>query len=98
MDTQGTFDDKSTTNDCATIFAISTMISSVQIYNLMNNLKEDDLQHLQLFTEYGKMALEHGIGKPFQKLVFLIRDWNSPDEYPCGFEGGRRFLESRLSV
>jgi atlastin len=98
MDTQGTFDSNSTANDCATIFALSTMISSVQVYNLMSNIQEDDLQHLQLFTEYGRMALDQGSGKPFQKLVFLVRDWNSPHEYPCGFEGGRRLLDSRLSV
>ncbi|MEQ2179526.1 hypothetical protein GOODEAATRI_025934, partial [Goodea atripinnis] len=31
MDTQGAFDDQSTVKDCATIFALSTMTSSVQI-------------------------------------------------------------------
>ena len=34
MDTQGTFDSQSTVKDCATIFALSTMTSSVQVYNL----------------------------------------------------------------
>lgn len=31
MDTQGAFDSLSTVKDCATIFALSTMISSVQV-------------------------------------------------------------------
>lgn len=31
MDTQGAFDNQSTVKDCATIFALSTMISSVQV-------------------------------------------------------------------
>lgn len=31
MDTQGAFDSFSTVKDCATIFALSTMISSVQV-------------------------------------------------------------------
>lgn len=31
MDTQGAFDSQSTVKDCATIFALSTMISSVQV-------------------------------------------------------------------
>lgn len=66
MDTQGAFDSLSTVKDCATIFALSTMISSVQIFNVSQNVQEDDLQHLQLFTEYGKLALEGGEGKPFQ--------------------------------
>ena len=50
MDTQGAFDSMSTVKDCATVFALSTLLSSVQIYNLMSNLQEDDLQHLQVFS------------------------------------------------
>lgn len=48
MDTQGTFDHTSTVKDATTIFAMSTLISSVQIYNLSGIIKEDDLQHLQV--------------------------------------------------
>lgn len=33
MDTQGAFDSESTVRDCATVFALSTMISSVQVEN-----------------------------------------------------------------
>jgi len=49
MDTQGAFDSMSTVKDCATIFALSTLLSSVQVYNIMSNVQEDDLQHLQVF-------------------------------------------------
>jgi atlastin len=98
MDTQGTFDTKSTSNDCATIFALSTMISSVQIYNLSQNIQEDNLQHLQMFIEYGKMALNQNDEAPFQKLIFLIRDWIDRQNYPYGFEGGRNFLRKTLAV
>ena len=31
MDTQGAFDSESTVRDCATIFALSTMLSSIQV-------------------------------------------------------------------
>lgn len=48
MDTQGVFDNKSTVKDNTVIFALSTMVSSVQIYNVQNNIQEDDLQHLQV--------------------------------------------------
>ncbi|XP_067877806.1 LOW QUALITY PROTEIN: atlastin-3-like [Heterodontus francisci] len=98
MDTQGAFDSQSTVKDCATIFALSTMTSSVQVYNLTNNIQEDDLQHLQLFTEYGRLATEETSFKPFQTLLFLVRDWSFPYEYPYGLDGGKEFLERRLQV
>uniref|UniRef100_A0A3Q3JAR1 GB1/RHD3-type G domain-containing protein n=1 Tax=Monopterus albus TaxID=43700 RepID=A0A3Q3JAR1_MONAL len=98
MDTQGAFDDESTVKDCATIFALSTMTSSIQIYNLSQNIQEDDLQQLQLFTEYGRLAMDEIFQKPFQSLMFLIRDWSFPYEYTYGFKGGNQFLDKRLQV
>lgn len=98
MDTQGAFDSQSTVKDCATIFALSTMLSSTQIYNLSQNVQEDDLQHLQLFTEYGRLALEDTQAKPFQTLLFLVRDWSFPYEAEYGFQGGERLLEKRLQI
>ncbi|XP_067400098.1 atlastin-3 [Emydura macquarii macquarii] len=98
MDTQGAFDSQSTVKDCATIFALSTMTSSIQIYNLSQNIQEDDLQQLQLFTEYGRLAMDEIFLKPFQTLMFLVRDWSFPYEYPYGQEGGMNFLEKRLEV
>uniref|UniRef100_A0AAQ4R179 GB1/RHD3-type G domain-containing protein n=1 Tax=Gasterosteus aculeatus aculeatus TaxID=481459 RepID=A0AAQ4R179_GASAC len=98
VDTQGAFDSQSTIKDCATVFALSTMTSSVQVYNLSQNIQEDDLQHLQLFTEYGRLAMEEIYLKPFQSLMFLIRDWCYPYEHNYGLEGGNNFLEKRLQV
>ncbi|KAM3824506.1 atlastin-3 isoform 2-T5 [Vipera latastei] len=98
MDTQGAFDSQSTVKDCATIFALSTMTSSVQIYNLSQNIQEDDLQQLQLFTEYGRLAMDEIFLKPFQTLMFLVRDWSFPYEYNYGLEGGMTFLDKRLEV
>ncbi|XP_062855869.1 atlastin-3 [Trichomycterus rosablanca] len=98
MDTQGAFDHQSTVKDCATIFALSTMTSSMQIYNLSQNIQEDDLQQLQLFTEYGRLAMDEIFQKPFQSLMFLIRDWSFPYEYDFGLKGGNQFLDKRLQV
>ncbi|XP_067103655.1 atlastin-3 [Osmerus mordax] len=98
MDTQGAFDSQSTVKDCATIFALSTMTSSIQIYNLSQNIQEDDLQQLQLFTEYGRLAMDEIFLKPFQSLMFLIRDWSFPYEYSYGLVGGSQFLDKRLQV
>ncbi|XP_049303131.1 atlastin-like isoform X3 [Bactrocera dorsalis] len=96
MDTQGTFDCDSTMKDCANVFALSTMISSVQIFNIQSNIQKDDLQHLQLFTEYARIAMEDTVKKPFQKLQFLIRDWIHKSEAPFGALGGKQLLEQTL--
>ncbi|XP_031639308.1 atlastin-like, partial [Contarinia nasturtii] len=85
LDTQGIFDDQTSVKECTTIFVLSTMISSIQCYNLMQNIGEDDLQHLQLFTEYGKVALQHTNTKQFQKLLFIVRDWPYPEDTYYGW-------------
>ncbi|KAJ0005258.1 hypothetical protein NQD34_011472 [Periophthalmus magnuspinnatus] len=97
-----------------------------KVYNLSQNIQEDDLQHLQvstihftsvfffdgfslslfkpssfclqLFTEYGRLAMEEIYSKPFQSLMFLIRDWSYPYEHDYGLQGGNTFLERRLQV
>ncbi|BES97122.1 Guanylate-Hypothetical protein protein, N-terminal domain [Nesidiocoris tenuis] len=98
IDTQGIFDGESTVQEWATVFAISTMISSVQIYNLSQNIQEDDLQHLELFIEYGRLAQSKTGRKPFQKLLFLVRDWSYPYEHGYGAIGGKELLEKRLKT
>ncbi|RWS17926.1 atlastin-2-like protein [Dinothrombium tinctorium] len=98
MDTQGAFDSEYTVRDSATVFALSTMTSSIQIFNLLHNLQEDNLQVLEIFTEYGRLALEATDEKPFQKLVFLIRDWSFPYEHSYGLNGGQKLLEKKLMV
>ena len=57
MDTQGMFDNESTMTLTAQIFGLSTLVSSFQIYNVDKRIQEDNLQHLALFSEYGRMAL-----------------------------------------
>ena len=71
------------------------------------------LQHLQLFTEYGRMALRQTGTKPFQKLQFLVfssspdnplkicvkvRDWHYPHDAPFGGEGGELVLQRLLAA
>ena len=45
----------------------------LQIYNVVDNIQEDALQHLSLFVEYGRLALKeaHQFGKPFQVPLTL---------------------------
>ncbi|RWS06696.1 atlastin-1-like protein [Dinothrombium tinctorium] len=96
MDTQGTFDSEYTFSDNAKIFSLSTLISSVFIFNLFHNLQEDNLNVLDIFSDYGRLAVEEIKEKPFQKLIFLIRDWPYPSEYPYGEYGGRKFLTEKF--
>ncbi|KAF0286686.1 Atlastin [Amphibalanus amphitrite] len=96
MDTQGTFDNQSTMHESSTVFALSTLLSSVQIFNLMGNLQNDNLEHLQLFTEYGRLALQDASSTPFQKLLFLIRDWQFAHELPLGAKGGDELVQEWL--
>ena len=99
MDTQGTFDHQSTVQDCATIFALSTLLSSVQIYNISTQIQEDDLSNLRLFTKYAQLTKdENRQHAPFQKLLFLVRDWPNSDEYEYGYEGGKKYLEELLKT
>uniref|UniRef100_A0A672Q5R4 Atlastin-3-like n=1 Tax=Sinocyclocheilus grahami TaxID=75366 RepID=A0A672Q5R4_SINGR len=53
---------------------------------------------LFLFTEYGRLAMDEIFLKPFQSLMFLVRDWSFPYEYKYGFKGGSDFLDKRLQV
>lgn len=98
LDTQGAFDDDSDVKDVTLIFSLSTMISSCQIYNIRGNLQSDNLQHLQLFTEFGRQAMEEAGPEsiPFQDLLFLVRDWNLDDTE--GYEGGESLLKKRLEI
>ena len=116
MDTQGMFDNETSMTLTAQIFGLSTFISSFQVYNVDKRLQEDNLQHLALFSEFGRLALagndepvdidqgavgddkvvtetssssgrpeggegeessESMMSKPFQRLQFLIRDWQN---------------------
>ena len=58
MDTQGLFDSETGQMLTTSIFGLSTLISSYQVYNVSRQIQEDTLQHLALFTEYGRRVLE----------------------------------------
>lgn len=86
LDTQGIFDSETSMAQCTTIFAISTMLSSLQCFNLMHNIREYDLQHLELFAEYGRLALQQSDQTPFQSLLFIVRDWAFSDDTGYGMQ------------
>jgi len=75
MDTQGMFDNETTMTLTAQIFGISTLISSLQIYNIQNRISEDHLQHLALFSEYGRIAHQQQRGD--EKVSEDTQSWFS---------------------
>mmetsp|Transcript_891 Transcript_891/g.1180 ORF Transcript_891/g.1180 Transcript_891/m.1180 type:complete len:584 (-) Transcript_891:1038-2789(-) len=77
VDTQGMFDHETTMALTASIFGLSTLLSSYQIYNVDKRIQEDNLQQLALFSEFARTAMGEGDfeRKPFQKIEFLVRDW-----------------------
>lgn len=74
------------------------MVSSMQIFNVNSQIREDKLDFLSLFINYGRLALENDEEtRPFQQLQFLVRDWSSPYEIPYGMEGGQQYLDDVLT-
>ncbi|RHY26857.1 hypothetical protein DYB32_007280 [Aphanomyces invadans] len=69
IDTQGMFDSETSQMLTASIFGLSTLFSSYQIYNVDKRVQEDNLQHLALFTEYGRMALQGSIEEGENQLM-----------------------------
>ena len=62
-------------------------------------MQNDNLEHLQLFTEYGRMAVDQDTStKPFQKLLFLVRDWQLVYELPLGTKGGDTLVTEWLQI
>ena len=102
MDTQGLFDSKTSPADNSRIFALGTLLSSKQIFNIDDVIQENQLQYLQLATDFARLAANDNQKsfktKPFQRLLFLIRDWSYPDDEPYGFTGGHSYLFNNLKI
>jgi atlastin len=104
LDTQGVFDDILTTREWAIIVGLCLLTCSSTIFNLFSHLQENSLQILDTFMTYGLIAMnknsedESEEEPPFQKLIFLIRDHNNPDQFPYGGIGGKNLLEKKLKI
>ena len=108
MDSQGWHDSNSTLEENAKIFALSSLLSSVMIFNVEKRISETDLKYLSDFSsnclQMDAKADDSGDEQVFQKLIVLIRDWISTGDegFPFGFYdnntkiGGKDFLAKKL--
>ncbi|XP_076807325.1 uncharacterized protein LOC143450599 [Clavelina lepadiformis] len=96
MDTQGSFDPNSSESDSA-IFAFSTLLSSLQMYNLKERIKMNELESLAIFTRYAEMAgTKAAKGSCFQTLLLLVRDWQDDVAFKFGMDEEEGDKESYL--
>ncbi|KAK6467809.1 atlastin-3-like [Huso huso] len=87
VDTEGCADAKQNKEVGLKLSALSALFSSYLIINISSLINSTDLEDLEIFcliAENGGTDL-----KPFQRLLFLIRDWYLS---PVGFEGGKNHL------
>lgn len=101
IDTQGLFDSSTTTADNSKIFALGALISSTQIFNLHDVLQEHQLEFLHLAAEYAMLVAQNSTTqrtKPFQNLLFLMRDWQHKTLYKFGISSGNMYLDNQLGV
>ena len=84
MDSQGLFDSSTSKVNNKRIFALGTLVSSIQIFNLYDVIQEDQLEYLKMATDFAKASIKENDRpfkqKPFQKLIFMIRDYSNSDE------------------
>jgi atlastin len=85
LDTQGHFDDRFERLKSSLIFALSTLLSDIFIYNAMLDISaERDLQFLQLFLDYSKKIGCNEQDK-LKCALMLVRDFRPTLKYPYGY-------------
>eukprot|EP00105_Crassostrea_gigas_P021564 XP_011440735.1 PREDICTED: atlastin-1-like [Crassostrea gigas] len=70
-----------------------------EIYNLMHQIQEDDLENLEYFSVFGNLIQEKSGIKDASKprFLFVVRDWGCPHEFPYGETGGELYVRKQLT-
>ncbi len=104
VDTQGLYDGSMNEDDDATFVGLSLATSSTLIFNISQDLKDDNIRNLHKYINHALFARKYNNPsemidvKPFQQLMFLIRDWEKLNLYQLGEIGGYEYLTYRLLV
>ncbi|XP_055342674.1 atlastin-3-like isoform X2 [Paramacrobiotus metropolitanus] len=93
LDTQGLFDTQADPQMDSSLFLLTSMLSSVTVFNVMRNFGRDQIDLLTQFSRLGSKLQSNlctGSEKVFQDLIILMRDtlrgdfvhgWNDGDAY-----------------
>lgn len=107
MDTQGAWDAQMTKEQSATVFGLTTLMTSRLVYNVSKQIQQDKIDNLLYFTDFAQAALRakgdpsdrrrrpDDSMRPFQTLEFLVRDWPHYAE-DASVESGREMMVKHL--
>lgn len=109
IDTQGLWDGSSGYSLLTSIFGLSSIMSSVQVYNLMRTVEIDKLDQVKWFSGFGASALRQcrdakdetrvvRDAPAFQSLHLMVRDWvgfSDPGDGNACAEETRHFLREQ---
>lgn len=84
LDTEGLFHIDTDLRHNTMIFALSTMFSSMQGYNVFKDINSDTMQFLDIFSTYtvygSSLMADKSTDLPFQDFYFIVRDSDHLDE------------------
>ncbi|XP_067421829.1 RING finger protein 112-like isoform X1 [Emydura macquarii macquarii] len=90
VDTEGSMDLARDTETSVKLSALSMLLGSYQILNISSQLKDPDLEYLEMFLQVAEVVGEAYGLKPIQHLDLLVRDWSSSQD--LGADGGKEYL------
>ncbi|CAM5119327.1 unnamed protein product [Eretmochelys imbricata] len=96
VDTEGSMDIARDTETSVKLSALSMLLGSYQILNVSSQLKDPDLEYLEMFLHVAEeVGKEYGL-ESIQHLDLLVRDWSS--SLVLGTDGGKEHLRDMLAV
>ncbi|XP_039248534.2 uncharacterized protein LOC120326332 isoform X1 [Styela clava] len=95
MDTQGLFDNATPEDVNISLLTLSTLASSLQIFNTIRMLDTRDLSYLKTCVEFAKeTARSDDPLFKLQALNFLVRDHDGDEPFKYGEEGGEKYMQT----
>lgn len=82
MDTQGAWDSGMTQKQSASVFGLTSLLSSKLIYNMKGVISENEVDNLDYFVTFAQQACSSlpNSEKVFGELKFLCRDWENYED------------------